>query len=226
MSELRDDLSRGSERGAVVDYDAEGAYARWAPFYDVIFAKWLEPGRRAGAAAASRAVGPILDVGVGTGLDLPLFSPTVRVVGVDLSEAMLLRARHRVRRLRLAHVEGLACMDACRLGFEDKSFGCVVLMYILSVAPQPAAILDEAARVVRPGGEIIVVNRISPEGSTLAPLELWIGRRLGSRIGWRPHFPWRIIDEWLESRVDVRLLERRQTPPFGLSTLARIQRIR
>jgi phosphatidylethanolamine/phosphatidyl-N-methylethanolamine N-methyltransferase len=225
MSAFPDPHRQGEQRRAG-DYDAEGAYARWAPFYDFIFAKWLEPGRRAGALAASRAKGPILDVGVGTGLDLPLFSPTVRVVGVDLCEPMLLRASHRIRRHRLANVEGLACMDACRLGFKDKSFGCVVLMYILSVAPHPTAILDEAARVVRPGGEIIVVNRISPEGSTLAPIELWIGRRLGSRIGWRPHFPWKVIDEWLESRGDVRLVERRQTPPFGLSTLARIQRIR
>jgi phosphatidylethanolamine/phosphatidyl-N-methylethanolamine N-methyltransferase len=225
MSELQDP-HRLSEERRIEDYDAESAYARWAPFYDLIFAKWLESGRRAGALAASQAEGPILDVGVGTGLDLPLFSPSVRVVGVDLSEPMLSRASQRIRRQRLAHVEGLACMDACRLGFEDESFGCAVLMYILSVAPQPAAILDEAARVVRPGGEIIVVNRISREGSPLVALELWIGRRLGSKIGWRPHFPWKIIDDWLESRPDVRLVERRPIPPLGLSTLARIQRIR
>ncbi|MGA9599445.1 MAG: class I SAM-dependent methyltransferase [Methylocystis sp.] len=208
------------------DYDAEIAYDRWAPFYDLIFAKWLEPGRRAAAHCASQAGGPILDVGVGTGLDLPLFSPSVRVVGVDLSEPMLSRASTRVRRQRLAHVEGLACMDACRLGFEDESFGCAVLMYILSVAPNPAAILDEAARVVRPGGEIIMVNRVSRDGSALVALELWIGRRLGSKIGWRPHFPWKVIDDWLTGRSDVRLLERRRVAPLGLFTLARIQRVR
>ena len=117
-------------------------------------------------------------------------------------------------------------MDACRLGFEDESFGCAVLMYILSVAPNPAAILDEAARVVRPGGEIIMVNRVSRDGSALVALELWIGRRLGSKIGWRPHFPWKVIDDWLTGRSDVRLLERRRVAPLGLFTLARIQRVR
>jgi phosphatidylethanolamine/phosphatidyl-N-methylethanolamine N-methyltransferase len=218
------DLHRQSEQRRVDDYDAESAYARWAPFYDLIFAKWLEPGRRAGTLAASRVEGRILDVGVGTGLELPLFSPTVQVVGVDLSEPMLLRASHRVRRQRLAHVEGLACMDGCRLGFQDSSFGCAVLMYILSVAPQPEAILDEAARVVRPGGEIILVNRISREGPALVALELWIGRRLGSKIGWRPHFPWKVIEDWLDSRTNVRLVERRPIGPLDLSTLARIQR--
>jgi phosphatidylethanolamine/phosphatidyl-N-methylethanolamine N-methyltransferase len=206
------------------DYDAESAYVRWAPFYDLIFAKWLEPGRRAGAFAASQTEGRILDVGVGTGLELPFFLPNARVVGVDLSEAMLLRASERIRRQRLAHVEGLACMDACRLGFADSSFGCVVLMYILSVAPQPGAILDEAARVVRPGGEIIVVNRVSRDGSALVALEVWIGRRLGSKIGWRPHFPWKVIEDWLSRRTNMRLVERRPIGPLDLSTLARIQR--
>ncbi len=223
MSELLEPQRQSALR-RIDHYDAESAYSRWAPFYDLVFAKWLEAGRLAGAGAASRAAGPILDIGVGTGLDLPLFSPSARVVGVDLSEPMLARARHRVHRQQLAHVEGLACMDACRLGFEDESFGCAVLMYILSVAPEPQAILDEAARVVRPGGEIIVVNRISREGSALVALELWIGRRLGSKIGWRPHFPWEVIEDWISRRGNMRLVERRSIGPFGLSTLARIQR--
>jgi phosphatidylethanolamine/phosphatidyl-N-methylethanolamine N-methyltransferase len=222
MSELGE-RHRQSERDRVDTYDAETAYARWASFYDLIFAKWLEPGRRAGAIAASQADGPILDLGVGTGLELPLFWPTASVVGIDLSPPMLRRANHRVRRLRLAHVKGLACMNARELGFKESSFGCAVLMYVLSVTPEPAAILDEVARVVRPGGEIIVVGRISPEASALVAFEMWIGRRFGSKIGWRPHFPWKVINDWLESRADVRLIERRRIAPFGLFTLTRIQ---
>jgi len=218
------DPQHSDEQAPAENYDAESAYARWAPFYDLIFSIWLEPGRRAGAVAASRIDGRILDVGVGTGLELPLFPSTVRVVGVDLSEPMLHRANHRVRRQRLRHVEGLACMDASRLGFKDASFGCAVLMYVLSVTPQPSAILDEVARVVRPGGEIIVVGRVSPEASALVALEKWIGRRLGSQIGWRPHFPWKVIDDWLESRADAQLIERRRIAPLGLFTLTRIQR--
>jgi len=72
-------------------------------------------------------------VGVGTGLELPLFWPTASVVGVDLSAPMLHRANQRVRRQQLAHVEALACMDARRLGFKDQSFGCAVLMYVLNI---------------------------------------------------------------------------------------------
>jgi len=222
MSEFRDPQDK-SKPAPAEHYDAVGAYARWAPFYDLIFSIWLEPGRRAGVVAASQADAHILDVGVGTGLELPLFPPTVRVVGVDLSEPMLHRANDRVRRRRLAHVEGLVCMDASRLGFKDASFGCAVLMYVLSVTPRPAAILDEVARVLRPGGEIIVVGRVSPEASALVALEKWIGRRFGSQIGWRPHFPWKVIDDWIESRAGARLVERRRIAPLGLFTLTRIQ---
>jgi phosphatidylethanolamine/phosphatidyl-N-methylethanolamine N-methyltransferase len=222
MSELRD-IQDKIKPASAEHYDAAGAYDRWAAFYDLIFSLWLEPGRRAAVAAASQADAHILDVGVGTGLELPLFPPTVRVVGVDLSEPMLHRADQRVRRRGLANVEGLVCGDASRLGFKDASFGCAVLMYVLSVTPRPAAILDEVARVLRPGGEIIVVGRVSPEASTLVALEKWIGRRFGSQIGWRPHFPWEIIDDWIESRAGARLIERRRIPPLGLFTLTRIQ---
>lgn len=116
-------------------------------------------------------------------------------------------------------------MDACRLGFKDSSFGCAALMYVLSVTPEPAAILNEVARVVRPGGEIISIGRISPELPALAALEIWVGRRFGSQIGWRPHFPWKVFDDWLKSRADMRLVERRRIAPLGLFTLVRIQRI-
>jgi phosphatidylethanolamine/phosphatidyl-N-methylethanolamine N-methyltransferase len=99
-------------------------------------------------------------------------------------------------------------------------------MYVLTVTPEPAAALSEAVRVIRPGGEIIVVSRISPEAPVLVALEKWIGRSFGSQIGWRPHFPWRVIGDWLAGREDVRLVERRPVGPFGLFTLTRIQRTR
>ena len=76
----------------------EEAYARWAPVYDLVFAAVMKPGRKAAAAAASRDGGRVLDVGVGTGLELPMFTKTTRLVGVDLSEPMLQRAQERVTR--------------------------------------------------------------------------------------------------------------------------------
>lgn len=222
MSEARD-YSRDGE--TLDNCDVEAAYARWAPIYDLTFTAILKPGRRALAAAASQADGPILDVGVGTGLELPMFEPQAEIYGVDLSEPMLRRAAQRVEREELRNVAGLYKMDATRMAFADASFGCVVAPYVLTVAPEPEAMLDELARVVRPGGEIILVNHISRKDDPLALLEAWLDRHVAPKLGWRPQFPWSIIGDWIDQRPDMQLMERRLLAPFGLFSLIRIQRL-
>lgn len=201
------------------------AYARWAPVYDLAFAAVMRTGRRSVAAAVNRhRGGRILDVGVGTGLELPMFDPSLRIVGVDLSMPMLGRAARRVREAGLVgRVEGLVVMDACRLGFADAYFDAIVAPYVLTVLPQPEASLDEWLRVLKPGGEIILVNHIGAEQGPIAKIEAWLGRR-SAALGWRPEFPWSILSDWLAARPELILLERRRLPPFGLFTLTRIKK--
>ncbi|MCI4680218.1 class I SAM-dependent methyltransferase [Rhodoblastus acidophilus] len=203
----------------------EEAYARWAPVYDLAFAAVMAPGRRAAVAAAQCRGGLILDVGVGTGLELPMFDAKVSVVGVDLSEPMLRRAQTRAAREKLLQVAGLCVMDATRLAFPSGAFDSVVAPYVLTVVPDPAATLDELARVVKPGGEIVLVNHVGAESGPLAWIESWLGQKSAS-LGWRPEFPWAILGDWIASRPDLRLVERRKIPPLGLFTLARIERIK
>lgn len=212
----------GAAPAPVLDNSAvEAAYARWAPVYDLVFTAAMSPGRKA-AVAAAEACGPtILDVGVGTGLELPLFSPRSSVTGVDLSEAMLRRARARVLGERLASVAGLCVMDAMRLGFPDASFDAVVAPFVMTVVPDPAATLEEFARVLRPGGEIVLVNHVGAEQGPRAAVERWLGRRSAS-LGWRPEFPFATIGDWIAARPDMTLLERRDLPPLSLFTLVRI----
>ncbi|MEF3366508.1 class I SAM-dependent methyltransferase [Methylocystis sp. 9N] len=205
--------------------DVEAAYARWAPIYDLTFATLLKPGRRAAATAASKAQGPILDVGVGTGLELPLFDRHAQVFGVDLSEPMLRRAAQRVRRERLGNIAGLSKMDATRMAFADASFACVVAPYVLTVVPEPEALLDELARVLRPGGEIVLVNHVSGKDEAIALFEAWLDRHMAPKLGWRPQFPWSIIGDWIDENPQMKLVERRLLPPFGLFTLTRIARL-
>jgi phosphatidylethanolamine/phosphatidyl-N-methylethanolamine N-methyltransferase len=202
----------------------EEAYARWAPVYDLAFTAVMAPGRRAAVAAAQRRGGLILDVGVGTGLELPMFDPQVSVVGVDLSEPMLRRAQSRVTQEKLLQVAGLSVMDATRLAFPTAHFDAVVAPYVLTVVPDPHATLDELARVVKPGGEIVLVNHVGAESGPIAMIESWLGKRSAS-LGWRPEFPWAILGDWIDSRPDFRLVERRRIAPLGLFTLARIERI-
>ncbi|HET6224080.1 MAG TPA: class I SAM-dependent methyltransferase, partial [Dongiaceae bacterium] len=130
------------------------AYARWAPIYDVVFGAVFDRGRRAAIAAAERIGGRILEVGVGTGISLPDYAPTNRLVGVDYSEPMLRKAHERVAKERLTHVDALAVMDAARLGFPDAAFDVVVGQYLITAVPDPEGTLDEFARVLKPGGEI------------------------------------------------------------------------
>jgi len=94
---------------------------------------------------------------------------------------------------------------------------------VLTVVPDPAATLDELMRVVKPGGEIVLVNHVGAEGGPVAAVEAWLGRRSAS-LGWRPQFPWGIIADWIAAQGNARLLERRTIAPLGLFTLARILR--
>ena len=203
----------------------EEAYARWAPVYDLAFTAIMAPGRRAAVAAAQRHGGLILDVGVGTGLELPMFDAGVKLVGVDLSEPMLRRAQMRVSSKNLMQVAGLCVMDATRLAFPSENFDAVVAPYVLTVVPDPAATLDELARVVKPGGEIVLVNHVGADSGPIAWIERWLGKKSAS-LGWRPEFPWAILGDWIASRPDLRLVERRKIAPLGLFTLTRIERLK
>ena len=203
--------------------DVADAYARWAPVYDAAFALVMRPGRKAAAAAINRVGGRVIDVGIGTGLELPMFESRVRITGIDLSEPMLNIARRRVADRKLSQVEALLVMDAMNLSFPDASFDAAVAPYVLTVVPDPERTLDEIARVVRPGGEIVLVNHIGAERGLIAAIEAWLGKR-SAALGWRPQFPWSILGNWIARRPDIELLERRQLAPVGLFTLVRLAR--
>jgi len=199
------------------------AYARWAPVYDLVFGAVFERGRNAAIAAAERIGGRILEVGVGTGISLPDYARRNRLVGVDLSEPMLRKAQERVSEEALHNVEGLAVMDAKHLGFPDSSFDVVVAQYVITVVPDPEATLDEFARVVRPGGEIILVNHIGAEDGLRRAFEQWFAP-MARRLGWRPEFPWHRLAQWADRHGDIDLIERRPMPPLGHFSLVRFCR--
>jgi phosphatidylethanolamine/phosphatidyl-N-methylethanolamine N-methyltransferase len=200
------------------------AYARWAPVYDVVFGKVFERGRRASIAAAERIGGRILDVGIGTGISLMDFARSNRLVGVDYSEAMLRKAQERVREHKLDHVAALAVMDAQRLGFADGYFDVIVAQYVITAVPDPERSLDEFARVVRPGGEIILVNHLGAEAGFRRLFERGFAP-IARRLGWRPEFPFERLEQWAAQHGGVRLVERRPMPPLGHFSLIRFERL-
>jgi len=159
----------------------KAAYRRYARIYDAVFGPVLQPGRRAVLDSLNLKPGDrVLEVGVGTGLSLPLYPPDVRITGVDVSREMLEKARARVARRRLGNVDGLLEMDAEAMAFPDASFDKVVAMYVVSVVDRPARLLEELHRVCRPDGEIFIVNHFRSENRVLGTLEKAIG-------GFSPH---------------------------------------
>jgi phosphatidylethanolamine/phosphatidyl-N-methylethanolamine N-methyltransferase len=196
------------------------AYARWAPVYDVVFGAVFDRGRQAAIAAAERIGGRILEVGVGTGISLPDYSPANRLCGVDISEPMLRKAQERVEELGLTHVEGLWVMDAEHLDFPDGSFDVVVAQYVITTVPNPEATLDEFARVLKPGGEIVLVSRVGAEAGLRRSLEHWFAPA-ARKLGWRTEFSFDRYARWAAQSAGMRLVERRAMPPLGHFSLIR-----
>jgi phosphatidylethanolamine/phosphatidyl-N-methylethanolamine N-methyltransferase len=198
----------------------EKAYARWAPVYDLVFGAVFDRGRQAAIAAAEQIGGRILEVGVGTGISLPDYAPTNRLTGVDISVPMLKKAAERVAVQKLANVDALAVMDAARLAIPDESFDVVVAQYVITAVPHPEATLDEFARVLRPGGEIVLVNHIGAETGFRRVFEQGFAP-VARQLGWRPEFPWARLAAWVERAHGMRLVERRPMPPLGHFSLIR-----
>jgi phosphatidylethanolamine/phosphatidyl-N-methylethanolamine N-methyltransferase len=196
------------------------AYARWAPVYDLVFGSVFERGRRAAITAAERIGGRILEVGVGTGLSLPQYAWSSRITGIDLSVPMLRKAKGRVREHRLTNIDGLAVMDAQHLGFSDSVFDVVVAQYVITAVPEPEATLDEFVRVLKPGGEIILVNHLGAETGPRASVERWVAP-LARRLGWQTEFGWARLVAWAARREGVRIIEHRAMPPLGHFSLIR-----
>jgi phosphatidylethanolamine/phosphatidyl-N-methylethanolamine N-methyltransferase len=198
----------------------EKTYTRWAPVYDKVFGTVFDQARRTAIAACETVGGRVLEVGVGTGISLPYYSNSCRIVGIDISEAMLDVARERVAHDHLNVVERLAVMDAQNLEFPDASFDVVMAQYVVNTVPDPEAALDEFLRVLRPGGQLIIINRVgADEGMRFAIERLF--QPVTRLLGWRSEFPWARFETWMARARNVKLLERRPVPPFGHFALIR-----
>ena len=150
--------------------DLRRSYRLLAPVYDLAVRGALARARaRSLARLQRRARGDVLVAGIGTGLDLPLLPPAHRYVGIDLTRAMLSRAVGRRGPLEVCFVEG----DVQALPFADAGFDMAVLHLVLAVVPRPADCLAEVARVLRPGGRVLLFDKFLRPGE-----RAWLRRAL------------------------------------------------
>ena len=192
----------------------ETAYARWAPVYDWTFGAATQTGRKTGVAQINRRQGTVLEVGVGTGLALDLYAPHLSVTGIDFSEHMLEKAREKVARRGLRHVVALRRMDARQLDFPDASFDTVAAMHVLSVVPEPERVMAEIARVLKPGGKVVITNHFKAERGMMA-FAAARAASLSDLLGWHSDFS---RDRVLNT-PGLELETVRRLPPLGMMTL-------
>lgn len=190
------------------------AYKRWAPIYDHTFGRIAHRGRCSAIEQINRGSGRVLEVGVGTGMALPLYAPHLQVVGIDYSHDMLDRARRKTRDEKLSHVAELRQMDARSMDFPDDHFDTVVAMYLVSVVPEPERVVAEMARVCKPGGQVLIVNHFAREAGALAAIEKGFAPFAGM-LGWHSDFPMSKV----LGADKLHLEQSTPLPPAGLFTL-------
>lgn len=196
------------------------SYRRWAPVYDLTFGRITQGGRILAAAHVNAQGGSVLEVGIGTGLALDFYAAHVQVTGVDVSAEMLREAEGKAQKRGLRNLAGLHQMDARDLAFPDAAFDHVAAMHVMSVVPEPEKVLDEMARVVRPGGSVMIANHFAgrAEGWTVAER---LAAPLADLLGWHSDF----AIERVMGHPKLRLEEQRQVRPFGLMTFLRFRRV-
>ncbi len=189
------------------------SYARWAPIYDKTFGVITNAGRRRTVAYLNDHGPRLLEVGVGTGLALRGYRSDMQVTGIDYSHEMLAKARDKVDREGLQQVKALRQMDARSLDFPDDSFDAVAAMHLVSVVPEPERVVSEMARVVRPGGKVVITNHFARDKGFLAFLER-LTAPLENQLGWHSDFQMsRVLGD---DRLDLRV--QKPFPPFGMMT--------
>ncbi|MCK4738843.1 MAG: methyltransferase domain-containing protein [Deltaproteobacteria bacterium] len=168
-------------------------YAGYSGIYDALFKRFFYPRIRHAISTMNIDTGEkVLDVGVGTGLSLSLYPSGCDVVGIDLSSAMLRKAKEKVKKEGLSHIELLE-MDAMSLKFADNSFDKVFISHVVSVVPDPHRVMSEVRRVCKDRGKVVIVNHFKSRNKIVARFEKIIDP-ISRKIGWRSDF---CVDEFI-----------------------------
>jgi phosphatidylethanolamine/phosphatidyl-N-methylethanolamine N-methyltransferase len=214
--------ARAAQFGPATALDTESileAYRRWAGVYDTLFGGISSKARLRTVDLVNRLPGrEVLEVGVGTGLALPHYHQDKRITGIDLSVEMLRKARQRKTSDGLPNVRALHEMDAEETSFPDSAFDIAVAMFVASVVPNPRRLLAEMRRLVRPGGNILLINHFA---AAKGP-RWWLERAMApaSRaLGWHPDFAMDAIF----SADDLTRIEADPVSPLGIFTLVRLR---
>jgi len=194
---------------------ARARYDRVAPLYDLmnlcsefVYRRWRE---WLWQQAPSR--GRILEVGVGTGRNIPYHLRDTQVIGIDLSPKMLARARRRKQKLK-AHTE-LALGDAQALDLPDASVDAAFATFVFCSVPDPVLGFRELRRVVRPGGRVYLLEHVRSANEFLGWLMDLINPLVVATMGFN-------INRRTLENIEKAGLEVEQTQNVGLGGIFKI----
>lgn len=191
----------------------ETSYARWAPVYDKTFGAVTDAGRRQTVEFINAQSGTVLEVGVGTGLSLKHYRRGLKVTGIDFSAEMLAKARNKVNRMNFGQIVALLQMDARALSFPDNTFDTIAAMHVLSVVPEPEKVMAEIARVLKPGGRVVITNHFVSKRGILAFIER-VSAPFADLLGWHSDFE---IETVLQEPT-LAIETQTSLPPVGMMT--------
>ncbi len=200
----------------------EKVYNQYSAVYDKIFGLVFENGRNEAMKMISlNGDEKVLEVGVGTGISLVKYPRTVNIVGIDLSTEMLEKAKERVNRYALTNVQ-LKIENAEEMSFAPNQFDKVIIMYVLSVTPNPEVLLDKAISVCKEGGEVIIINHFSQRRALRKFADYDFLQRVERKLGFRVYFP---MDKYIQhinrmgyQKIDVKAVN------YGLSRIIRVKK--
>lgn len=176
-------------------------YSEFAPFYDKVFGKIFYSRLRQVISNLHIPRGArVLEVGAGTGTSFPAYPRHCEVTGIDLAPDMLARAQEKIEENSWTHLKVLE-MDALNLKFPDDSFDYVTAFHVVTVVPDPVGMIEEAKRVCRPGGKIVIVNHFTSDFPLLGVLTETLDP-VTRRLGWRTNLRLKPFIEATELTVE------------------------
>lgn len=176
-------------------------YSEFAPLYDKVFGKiFYSRLRRVIHDLKIPRGARVLEVGAGTGTSFPAYPRHCEVIGIDLAPDMLVRAQEKIEENGWAHLRVLE-MDALNLDFPDDSFDYVMAFHVVTVVPDPVRMIEEAKRVCRVGGRIVIVNHFTSDFPLLGFLTETLDP-VTRRLGWRTNLRLRPFIEDADLEVE------------------------
>ncbi len=193
-------------------------YNLYAGIYEIMFAHFFFPRQK--HVIENLTINPqekILDVGIGTGLTLPLYPRHARVVGIDLSYGMLKEAWKKKEAEKMDHTY-LFEMNAENMGFKDNTFDHVICTFVISVVPNPVQLINEMRRVCKPDGNIILVNHFKSENRVVGKIEEFINP-LCTRVGWKSD----LVLQHLVEQADLKIVHKYKWKKIDLWNIVHVE---